>query len=48
MFESSSNDLKTLTNLVIEMVKSNNDTQKQTIELHKQLIDVCKKSINTS
>ena len=47
-------DMTTLTNLVIELVKNNNDLQKQSTEFQKQsqefqkqLIDMCKNTTNT-
>jgi len=49
IFDKSSNEIKVLTNLVLEIVKSNNELQKQNTEiqkqhteLQKQIIDVCK------
>jgi hypothetical protein len=55
VFDSSSIEIKNLTNLVLEMVKSNNELQKQNTEiqkqhtdLQKQLIDVCKNSNTTN
>ena len=33
-----------LTNLIMEVVKSNSDLQKQTLEMQQQMIDVCKNS----
>jgi hypothetical protein len=51
MFPTSSNEIKMLTTLVLDMVKNNtdlqkqnNDIQKQNIELQKQVLDVCKNS----
>ena len=41
--DSSLNDIKVLTGLIVELVKSNNDLQKQTTEIQKQMIDVCQK-----
>ena len=50
IIDASSNELKVLTNLVIELVKNNTELQKQTSELQKQnqdfqkqMIDVCQK-----
>jgi hypothetical protein len=43
--EPSPNEVKFLTNLVLEIVKNNSDLQKQNHELQKQVLDVCK---NTS
>lgn len=50
---SSSSENKILTNLILEMIKSNNELQKQHSEMHKQntelqkqLIDVCKNTNN--
>jgi hypothetical protein len=40
--EPSPNEVKFLTNLVLEIVKNNNDLQKQNHELQKQVLDVCK------
>jgi hypothetical protein len=45
VFDTSSNEIKALTNLILEMVKSNTELQKQNGDLQKQLVDVCK---NTS
>jgi hypothetical protein len=46
----SNNDIKMLTNLVLEVVRSNNELQKQNQELQKQVLDVCKnlKPVNIS
>jgi len=51
MLDSSSSEIKALTNLVLEIVKSNTEMQKQHYELqkqnsdlHKQVLDVCKNS----
>ena len=41
---SSPNDVKVLTNLIMEVVKSNTDLQKQTLEMQQQMLDVCKNS----
>ena len=38
-------DITCLTNLVFEVVKSNNELQKQNHEMQKQLLDVCKNGI---
>jgi hypothetical protein len=46
VFDASSTEIKILTNLVLEMVKSNTELQKQNSEIQKQLIDVCKNSSN--
>ena len=43
----SPNNVKVLTNLVLEVVKSNSELQKQTQEMQKQMIDVCKTRNNT-
>ena len=40
--DSSSNEFKVLTNLVIEVMKTNTELQKQNQEFQKQLLDVCK------
>jgi hypothetical protein len=40
--DSSSNEIKVLTNLVIEVMKTNTELQKQNQEIQKQMIDVCK------
>ena len=40
--DSSSNEIKVLSNIVLELVKSNTDLQKQTQDLQKQVLDVCK------
>ena len=51
VFDESSTEIKVLTNLVLEMVKSNNELQKHNTELQKQnndfqrqVLDVCKNS----
>ena len=41
--DSSLNEIKVLTNLVIEVMKSNTELQKQNQDLQKQMIDVCQK-----
>jgi hypothetical protein len=41
--DSSSNEIKVLTNLVIEVMKTNTELQKQNQEFQKQIIDVCQK-----
>jgi hypothetical protein len=41
-------DMKTLTTLVLDVVKSNTDLQKQNQELQKQMIDICKNGVNTT
>ena len=38
-------DITCLTNLVLEVVKSNNELQKQTQEIQKQMIDICKNGV---
>ena len=43
ILDASSNEIKVLTNIVIELVKNNTELQKQTSELQKQMIDVCQK-----
>ena len=55
MLDSSSSEIKALTNLVLEMVKSNtelqkqqNELQKQNTELQKQVLEVCKNTSNTT
>jgi predicted RNase H-like nuclease (RuvC/YqgF family) len=55
MLDSSSSEIKALTNLVLEMVKSNtelqkqqNELQKQNSDLQKQVLDVCKNSNTTN
>jgi hypothetical protein len=52
VFDKSPNDLNILTNLVLEVIKSNSELlkqngefQKQTTELQKQMIEVCKNGI---
>ena len=45
--EPSANEVKFLTNLVMEIVKNNNDLQKQNHELQKQVLDVCKNTNST-
>ena len=54
MLDSSSSEIKALTNLVLEMVKSNtelqkqqNELQKQNNDLQKQVLDVCKTNTTT-
>jgi len=48
MYDTSSEEIKILTNLVLEMVKSNTELQKQNHELQKQVIHVCNNtSINS-
>jgi len=37
-----------LTNLIMEVVKSNSDLQKQTLEMQQQMLEVCKNSNNTT
>ena len=44
----SPDDVKMLTNLIMEVVKSNSDLQKQTLEMQQQMIDVCKNNNNTT
>ena len=46
--DASSNELKVLTNLMIEIVKSNTDLQKQHNELQMQMLEVCKNSSITN
>ena len=46
--EPSANEVKFLTNLVMEIVKNNNDLQKQNYELQKQVLDVCKTATTNS
>jgi hypothetical protein len=41
IIDSTSNEIKLLTNLVLEMVKSNGELQKQNNELQKKVLDVC-------
>jgi hypothetical protein len=55
ILDSSSSEIKALTNLVVEMIKSNkelqkqqNELQKQNNDLHKQVLDVCKISNTTN
>ena len=43
IYDCSSNEIKVLTNLVLEIVKSNTELQKQNHELQKQVFDVCQK-----
>ena len=40
--DESSTEIKVLTNLVLEMVKSNNELQKQNTELQQKVLEVCK------
>ena len=42
LLDTASNEVKVLTNLVLEMVKNNTELQKQNTELQKQVLDVCK------
>jgi hypothetical protein len=42
--DTSPSEVKVLTNLILEMVKSNSELQKQNSELQKQVLDVCKNS----
>ena len=44
----SPDDVKMLTGLIMEVVKSNSDLQKQTLEMQQQMLDVCKNSNNTT
>ena len=46
--EPSENEVKFLTNLVLEIVKNNSDLQKQNQELQNKVIDVCKNSTYNS
>ena len=46
--DSSQNEIKVLTGLVIEVIKTNTDLQKQNQELQKQMIDVCKTTNNNN
>ena len=41
-------DVKLLTNLIMEVVKSNSDLQKQTLDMQQQILEVCKNSNNTT
>jgi hypothetical protein len=43
---SSSNENKILTNLILELIKSNTEIQKQNNEFQKQILDVCKNTSN--
>ena len=43
---SNSNENKILTNLIIELIKSNTEIQKQNNELQKQVLEVCKNTSN--
>jgi hypothetical protein len=45
--EPSENEVKFLTNLVMEIVKNNSDLQKHNQELQKQVLDVCKNANST-
>jgi hypothetical protein len=42
LFDSSNNEIKILTDLVLELVKNNTELQKQNQEFQKQVLDVCK------
>ena len=44
--DSSNNENKTLTNILLELEKSNNEFHKSNNEFHKQMIDICKKLTN--
>jgi hypothetical protein len=46
--DSSQNEIKVLTGLVIEVIKTNTDLQKQNQELQKQMIDACKTNTNNN
>ena len=55
IIDASSNELKVLTNIVIELVKNNTELQKQTSELQKQnqdfqkqVLEICKNNNNTT
>ena len=43
---SSSNENKILTNLILELIKSNTEIQKQNSEIQKQVLEVCKNTSN--
>ena len=45
--QNTSNEITVLTNLVLDLVKSNNELQKQHTELQKQLIDLLNKNNNS-
>jgi hypothetical protein len=42
-----SQHIEKLTNLIMEVVKSNTELQKQTMEMHQQMLEVCKNSNTT-
>jgi hypothetical protein len=44
----SPDDVKMLTSLIMEVVKSNSDLQKQTLEMQQQMLEVCKNNNNTT
>ena len=44
----SPDDVKMLTSLIMEVVKSNSDLQKQTLEMQQQMLEVCKNNSNTT
>jgi hypothetical protein len=46
--EHSENDIKILTNLVLEVVKNNSELLKSNNEMHKQMMEICKNSNNTT
>ncbi len=48
IIDSSANEIKNLTNLVLEIVKTNTELQKQNQDFQKQILDVCKNSNNTT
>ena len=48
VLDSSSTEIKALTNIVLEMVKSNTELQKQHNDLQKQMVEICKSTSITN
>jgi hypothetical protein len=46
--QSNVSEIQTLTNLVLDVVKSNTDLQKQNQELQKQMMEMCKNGLNSN
>ena len=44
--EKETKDIKSLTNIIVELVKSNNDLQRQSQDFQKQLLELCKNGTN--
>jgi len=47
ILDSSSNEIKALTELVLELVKNNTELQKQNQDFQKQVLEICKNNNNT-